>query len=286
MPIAGGPEANDKPRIIINPGGSQVVVPNAKIGLRGRDDEDARVDPDDEDSEPLFHWFYSPGDRHVAMNSNLVSPAHVSYNTPLAATDRIQVTYFGQADILVQADNLSEQTARAAVEGGGGIYEELESDESIDGLESAVERAQGILARFDQIRERLNIETDLLGYHAGQMMSPAFADYGIAGDWIQERVEVEDVAGAFLRTRLELTNADYFAAEWEFWRRMAAQGRKFQARETERLHILRHFLEAISLSEVATIQTGNQLDPEADDDSSLQDGMLQHGGIMNGGEVF
>lgn len=191
-----------------------------KLGIAG-------VDPEDQTS--TFEWFYEVGSTTISRNANLPAPT---------TSQQLQVTYFGLFDLVVRVDNPNEQTTRATIEGGTGIYENVEDDDSIDGVTAAQDRAQGILAAGDDIHEEITLQTDEPAlFREGQLVTLDIPEYQVTGQWLIRSMTTQILGHSTkIRNQLRLISDTRISSEADFWRKLFAAGRKFRIRENEKLH--------------------------------------------------
>jgi hypothetical protein len=132
-----------------------------------------------------FQWYYAIGDPVIEQDSS---------GTILKDTDQLSVpNYVGLFDVVVTVDDVVEQAARAAIEGGTGIVENVE-DRTGQGLTKAAATtlANQLLSRYAIAGRTLIFNTSTNGIQLGSMLSIFLPEHGI---W----------DGQFLVTQLEVT---------------------------------------------------------------------------------
>ena len=139
----------------------------------------------------------------------------------------ISVTYQAETPIIVRADNLSSQTALAAIEGGTGIYESILKDETIDTRDLAHDRAIAEVNEFGNAEISGFFETSENGFRAGEFFNLDITGYETYdGNYQIKRVtmipagsdavlysvefgttlyELKDLIAAMLRTQQRIT---------------------------------------------------------------------------------
>lgn len=246
----------EKPVIEISlNGGAFNAVDPANVGIRGKDEEeDANQVPTN------FLWFYQIDDEKITQNS---------HSAKLTSVDILRVKYIGLFPIIVQADNENEQKARATIEGGPGVYMGVDEDETIDGIENAIERASGLLKKNDSIDKKFLLTTYQVGFMPGQLSALKFSMHNVDGDFLIEKVIILDVAMKFLQYNLEMSDSGDIATDALFWKRLADQGRTFTIRENEKLNFLKKVHDEFAQDESALLETGNQLAAWTDDADSV-----------------
>lgn len=124
-----------KPVIEVN----TVAVDPGDIGIKGVDEDTVGI-----------LWLYGVDDDVVAAK------------TAPSAGDDIEITYQGLFPIIVQRDNTGEQTSRRAIEIGDGLYESIDTDESLN-LSSTRQKADALLDKYARIPESITYQTDRVG---------------------------------------------------------------------------------------------------------------------------
>lgn len=127
-------------------------------------------------------------DWYWAENSNEISQDQSG--TVLTASDTLRVEYFGYFPLLTIHREDVRVTERQTVEGGSGIYEQMESDEDITDAQLARDRAAGLLRRFGVIETTLRFRSCVTGWEPGQLLSVSRPEHGLSGDFLITRVDL------------------------------------------------------------------------------------------------
>lgn len=134
-----------------------------------------------------YQWYYAIGDPVLEQDASGIV---------MQATDTLSVpNYIGQFVTNVTVDDLAEQAARAIIEGGTGIVEEVE-DYTGKGLSKSAAQtlAQQLIDRYAIAGRSLIFDTSRDGLAVGQTLSIFVPEHGI-------------VDGQFLITQIEITLA-------------------------------------------------------------------------------
>lgn len=186
-------------------------------------------------------WSYSKGSTQIAQESGSV----------LTDADRIRVTYIGSYPIIAQEPYESEIMRRQEVEGGGGIYEHIEIDDSIESQEVAKQQANRLLDVYGKIPREVSFETDLPGLAAGQQIRIALARYNIDDYFLIKRVIARDVSGKFMRYQVDAIGSE--TDTWvDFFRGLARRPKSLVAYENEVLLDLRNLKDLVSATDILT----------------------------------
>lgn len=177
--------------------------------------------------------------------------------TVLATTDVLSITYVGLYDVIVAARKDALIAERQSVEGGSGLYEQIENFTNLDGQDLALDKARGLLNKFGRIPNVLTFQTDQPGLQAGMLAPADVPEMNLSGTWLIESVRIRNT-GDFLRYDCEAVNGEHLGGWVEFWKKFYESDRQFVARENEVINSLipADDLVALTDSVTATLATG------------------------------
>lgn len=180
-----------KPIIEVN---TVAVDPDA-IGIKGIDEDTASV-----------LWLFATEDAVVAAK------------TAPGAGDDVEITYQGLFPIIVQDDRVGEQTDRAAIEVGDGIYESVDVDETLN-LSATSQRASALLDKYGLLPESITYVTDRIGeLRAGQLQDVNLTRLGVDNaEMLIEQVDYQ-LNGEDLRRTVRATDGREWLEWLEFFR--------------------------------------------------------------------
>ncbi len=191
-------------------------------------------------------WYWSKGEKEITQDDAA---------TALTSADTLAVTYQGLFPIILASQADAEISSRSQTEGGTGVYEAIEDDQSIDSQVLATQKADGLLRRFGRIPRIVEFETDIGGLAAGQLLTINVNAHNLGGQFLVDSVQAQDVEGQFLRYRVRALDGERLGGWVEFFQRLAQAGRKFVIRENEVLVLLRRFADALVLGDQLTVET-------------------------------
>lgn len=191
---------------------STVAVDPSAIGIKGVDDDDASIT-----------WLWARDDAVVTAKT-----------APTAGAD-IEITFQGLYRIIVQRDDAGEQTQRAAIENGNGIYESVDVDESLN-LSTTRQKADALLDKYGQIPQRVSYQTDRSGdLRPGQLQTVTLTVLNVpAIKMVIEQVETT-LVGEDLRRTVNATDGREWLEWLEFFRKLIRD--PFIVRENESILI-------------------------------------------------
>lgn len=196
--------------------------------------------------------FYLEFDRSIQMRSTLVAAAPLVLNEVTVLLDGTTTqtdreTYRNVQRVLVKGTpqikdqdpltttqerrNADQIAARQAIEGGSGIYEEVEElthPTSNDGAEIAllgISYARLRLATSGTPRTTVRCQVRGYGFRAGQVATVDLPTFGLTGTFAIQRVTIREQDGVLLFHDLELTNSSLQQRAYESWLKIV-QGAK------------------------------------------------------------
>ena len=191
-------------------------------------------------------WYWNSGNVQIVQDDSA---------TPLTSTDTLAVLYQGSFPIVIgQADSV-EIAARAAVEGGTGVYEEVAEDATIDSMDLAIDKAGGLLRKYGRVPRRVTFEIDHDGLKPGQLITMGAPLHEVTGQYLVETVSISDVPGRsdYMRRTITVLSGEHVDNWIDFFRKLANSGRRFSIRENERLTQGQMVVEVVQLSDVLTV---------------------------------
>ncbi len=131
----------------------------------------------------------------------------------------------------IQRENTDQIAARAALEGGTGIYEEIEEIThpiSNDGVELAllgIGYANLRLATAGATRFTFSCQVRGYGFRSGQIATVDLPTFGLVGTYVIERVSIREEAGVRLVYTLQLTNTSVQLRAYDAWLKVVGAGK-------------------------------------------------------------
>jgi len=210
----------EKPTIYVN----DVAVSDSDVGINGVDTGKK--------------WYWNKGSNQISQDDG---------ETVLCDTDALTVTYKGLFPIIVQADNQLEQAARKAVEGGTGIYEDIEVDGNIDDSDTALDYANGLLEKYADIPEIVTITTREFR-QAGKLIPLDIPELDLSGDYLIESVQTKDQNGLLVYT-VKALSGESLGGWVEFFRKMRQDKSQYLIRENEVLIKLKRLEDGVECND-------------------------------------
>jgi hypothetical protein len=211
-----------------------------RVGIKG-------IDEDDD---------LTVGSKEINQNSAEDEGA----NPTMLPTERLEVQYKGSFPIILDVESYDEIQARKAIEGGSGEYQHVESDEAIDGLDFANEKANTLLARYGRIPNEISYGTDTPGLMAGMIQTNRFAIHGLADtQFLINEVRIKIMPGPFLRCSVKAIDGEQQDGWTDYFRRQWLAGRKFTIRENEKIAISKTSNDTATIMDTLTESVHNSV---------------------------
>lgn len=192
-----------------------------------------------------FYW--SKGEKQITQDEGAA---------PLLAVDTLRVLYSGLYPIIVTSTNVSSVNERKAIEGGSGLYEEVEVNQDIDDLLIATDLVSALLRRFGKIPTNVNFETDLIGLIPGMLLPIALTEENLNDDFLVTSVKAKTIDSAgILRWIVEAVSGEYLGGWVDFFRKLEKRGKKFTIRADEVVNFGRDAFETLILGDSISVIT-------------------------------
>ena len=156
-------------------------------------------------------WYWNKGDKTVTQDSS---------ETPLAASDVVQVVYVGQFDAVIISDNQDAIGDRKAVEGGTGRVEHVLNDRRVEGRSNAFKLASAKLDKYGQVGRTFQFTTRKPGLRPGMLLPVEFDRYQLDTSMLVVTVETSDHGGSELRWRVTAVEGPHSESWGRFFARM------------------------------------------------------------------
>jgi len=217
-----------------------------RIGIKGKDkDGDATVPS----STTWPQWLHQKGDADISQNSL----SDETLNPTLTSPQILEVVYFGQFPIVIDAQLDSEITARALVESGTGIYESVVDDKDLDGGGFAAEKAARLLTLYGRIPAEVSLETDVFGLAPGQLQTNTFNQHDLtAVQFLIDSVNVSFPRFDLPRVVVKMLDGERQEGWADFFRKLFAAGREFVIRENETIILVRSETDTVTFTDTRT----------------------------------
>ena len=192
-------------------------TPIVKVNTEGKS---VGVRPEADD--PGKDWYWSYGENTIDQAAAAVA---------LAATDTLEITYRKLWDDTTLQSDTAVIAARAAIEGGSGIWEQRVERTDIADRRLADTEALALLRRFSQIPQTAVFDTDQAGLRAGQLITINLTRHAVNGTFLIEQVDGQWVGSSgvadqgFLRYTARAHSTEVLDGVAEFFEALAGGGR-------------------------------------------------------------
>ena len=153
-----------------------------------------------------FKWFIDDEKKLFFLKSDTVEDApYQIVESGAAFTDFLEVEvtdtlegyrnkqFVRAGDRVIVRQNDAEISARAAVEGGTGVYGEVEENSNVQERSDAESLAEELLFRYgSHVPATLSFKTNTPGFDAGQRLYADLPSYGAIGSYLVEQVDISD----------------------------------------------------------------------------------------------
>jgi len=184
-------------------------------------------------------WTYLKGSADISQTDS---------GTVLGINDELEVTYVGEFPVIAISPREDEIEHRKAIEGGGGIYERIEFDDSIENEEAAERKAESLLDSYAKIPRIFTFETMERGLEPGQAIPIKLARFNLDDTFLITRVDIKCMAGKHLKYSVRCVGSEYDT--WvQYFRKMADRPKRMVIRENEKVLLMRSLRDRTSLAD-------------------------------------
>lgn len=194
------------------------------------------------------NWYWSKESNQISQDSN---------GTKLTASDALEVAYKGLFPIIVKSQDDQEVAVRTATEGGSGMYEAIDDDQSIELAGLAIQKADGLLRKFGRIPKVVEFETDSFicasadELASGQLITIKNTAHGLDGSYLIDRITIRLVDGYPVYS-VRCLDGESIGGWVDFFKKLSVAGRKFVIRENEVLLLLQRASDVVAIVDSLT----------------------------------
>ena len=152
---------------------SGVTVSGTSIGINGLD-----VDK---------WWYWSKGDKSVYQDNS---------QSALLSTQSLRVDYKGLVKVIVSCQDSAGIEYMRTLEGGSGIYENVESQPNMDSRAAATEYANGLLQKYGSLEKVITVKSRTK-FEVGSIVNIVSSKLGIADNFLLESADLQYKVGEF-----------------------------------------------------------------------------------------
>lgn len=180
----------------------------------------------------------------------------------LKAAQFLLFTYVQVIPVRIQVTDFVSVAAMKALIGGDGIFEgQLITDESIESLQAARDRASAEIAQFANPVVTVTFTTDQEGLKSGQTIHVTDSAKGIDDDYLIQRVRASYRAGDL--PAHEVTCASSLFGLVEFFQRLIRRSSSLKVSEDETIDTIVTASESITMTDVVVTSTSHNPQTEA-----------------------
>ncbi|MFN8497325.1 MAG: hypothetical protein U0641_05660 [Anaerolineae bacterium] len=191
-------------------------------------------------------WYWSKGSADIVQDANA---------TPLATSDTLSVTYRALVPMIMLGEDFAQIEERQGIEGGSGRYEALESRSDLYGHATADALANALLRKYGNITEELTF-TSYASIQSGRLAHFERPGFRTVGDYLVTDVTLRDNQEGNLVADVKAVKGEPVGGWIEFFKKLAAAGRKKQYNENQLVLLLRALPQVVTVHDAVTVETG------------------------------
>lgn len=120
--------------------------------------------------------------------------------TELAIGDAVRLKYKGLYRLTVIMEDPIEIAARKAIEGGSGIYEDVQDAPNQDGLTIATEKATALLRKYGKNAKKFTMSSYDSTWKVGQICEVSIPTHELSGEYLVMSLLIQDTGNQLKRT--------------------------------------------------------------------------------------
>lgn len=150
--------------------------------------------------------------------------AHDAVETPLSSSDTLEVTYKGYFDVVGTNQDSVAQSDRARITGTSGIVENKISDNTIDTLDAANQKAENLNDKYAREGTIYQFRTGRKGLKPGQLVTLDQPDHDInQEEFLITEVSLVDLADRITEYDVKAVKGPVQGSWTEFWKNVSKQ---------------------------------------------------------------
>lgn len=186
-------------------------------------------------------WYYNIGVRVFYQDGG---------GSVLSSSDKVKITYEPRIPLIVSNINKDLEDDRALVEAGNGRYEHIYDAPDIETRAEAINKAVSLLARFGNLQETVQYETDTTGLVAGTLQTINLSAHGVNADYLIERISANIKDNGSFRYTVQASASAAYGRWTHDFKDKTRQDRKFTPRENETVLNLRESKDSITMQDL------------------------------------
>jgi hypothetical protein len=169
-------------------------------------------------------WYWNKDSQDISQGAT---------DAKLSPQDTLIVAYQGLFPIVIQTQNDDEIEDRAAIEGGSGLYEDVDEDASLEGQLLITQKASALLARYGMLPVSADIVTTDTGLEVGQVLHIIASEYTLDAEFLIQSIDVQWFNGDRLVYHVQALAGENLDSWLSFFRRLlvGTSTLKFDANE-------------------------------------------------------
>lgn len=187
--------------------------------------------PDEDEIDPRFvginvisegmQWYWS-------KNSNTVTQDQ--QESDIVPPYKVVLKYVGQYNIdIVKSDNTAI-SQRQSIEGGSGLYEEIEDGSYIESIRTGEIKARSLLLQYCRNVRKITVSSYNHKWESGQVCEVVIPTYNINNDYLVSNLSIQDKSHGLLRTAT-LVDGQNVGSWVKFFKKWMEKSREYVIRE-------------------------------------------------------
>lgn len=134
--------------------------------------------------EEDFDYMMNYNEKYIRCSSQTATPVEGITMSVTAKQD---------IDVITMIEDIDSQIAIAAIQGDDGVYEHVINDDSLTTIQAAEAAGMADLREHGNPRIKGSFETEMPGWHPGQLVNVNLPDRGVTGTFLVQKVTIVPV---------------------------------------------------------------------------------------------
>lgn len=186
--------------------------------------------PDEDEIDPKYigineisegmKWYWSKNTNSITQDED----------EEFVTSKKVVLKYIGQYNIDIVKENSDAILARQAIEGGSGLYEDIEDGSNIDSLLSGEQKAYSLLKQYCRNARKVNVSSYNHKWESGQLCPVDLRTYEIDDNYLVTNLTIKDKGFKLLRS-VTLCSGQNVGGWVKFFKQWMGKSKEYIIRE-------------------------------------------------------
>jgi hypothetical protein len=190
-------------------------------------------------------------------NSEETAIGHDPSEPVMVETDHLIVSYRGTFDLVSVVEDSAAILERQSVEFGTGRYEQVHTDDNIDGQDLVQEKGLSLLRRYASLDDVVQFEVDTEGLDVGQLLSINVPELGLVDSFLITNIDISWVSPDLRRFIVTATTGELKGQFQDFFAQLLGGRKAISIREGEVLQEVASVRDLVGVTDISSATLTN-----------------------------